>query len=285
MFASLVVLAAAQAAAGPASLAQHQGQCAGKDGWSDPAPPLKIFGNVYNVGTCGITVVLITGPQGHVLIDSATAEAAPGIARNIARLGFRLRDVQVLLASHEHLDHVGGTAELQRRSGARLMVMPAAVPTMQSGEVQSDDPQANLHPKFPPARVDSVLRDGQIVSVGPIRLTAHATFGHAPGSTSWSWRSCEKSVCRNLVYADSVSAVSNDHYEFSEHPDYVRRFRASLKTIGALRCDLLITPHPSASNLYERLAGRAPLVNPKACSDYAAAAGKRLDERLAKEAR
>ena len=72
MFASLIA-AAALAAAGPADMAEWHAACDGKDqGFSDPAPPLRIFGNVYDVGTCEITVLLITSPKGHILLDGAT---------------------------------------------------------------------------------------------------------------------------------------------------------------------------------------------------------------------
>src|SRR4051794_12942701 len=118
--------AAALAAAGPAAMAEWHAACDGKDGFSDPAPPLHIFGNVYDVGTCEITVLLITSPKGHILLDGATEEAAPSIATNIERLGFRLKDVKRIGISHEHFDHVGGVAELQRRTGAALMSMPPA---------------------------------------------------------------------------------------------------------------------------------------------------------------
>ena len=67
----------APAALHPAGIAAHQAQCAGKDGWSDPAPPVRIFGNVYDVGTCGIAAVLVVGDKGAILIDGATAAAAP----------------------------------------------------------------------------------------------------------------------------------------------------------------------------------------------------------------
>ena len=97
MFASIA--AAALAAANPATVAEHQAACAGKDGWSDPAPPVQVFGNVYDVGTCGIVSLLITGPRGHILLDAATAEAAPSIAANIERLGFKLSDVKLIGAS------------------------------------------------------------------------------------------------------------------------------------------------------------------------------------------
>jgi metallo-beta-lactamase class B len=277
---SLAALAAAQ----PASFEQHQAQCAGKEGWNDSAPPIRIFANIYDVGTCGLTVLLIAGPKGHILIDSGTAEAAPGIARNIERLGYKLTDIKLMLASHEHLDHVGGAAELKRRTGARLMVLPEAKYAVESGLLAHDDPQFGVWPPFPPARVDGLLRDGQRVSVGPLRLTAHSTFGHVRGSTTWTWTSCEGRTCRAIVYADSTTAVPGPSYRFSDHPDYVARFRTSLRRIAGLHCDILITPHPAVSNLYARLAGKEPLVNSRGCADYAAAASRKLDERLANEA-
>src|SRR6187431_56668 len=63
-------------------------QCEEKDGWSDPAPPIRLFANVYDVGTCGIVVLLVASDKGHVLIDSGPADAAPQIVANIRRLGF-----------------------------------------------------------------------------------------------------------------------------------------------------------------------------------------------------
>jgi metallo-beta-lactamase class B len=282
MFGSMLV-AAAVAATGPASISEWQGACAGKDGWSDPAPPLHVFGNVYDVGTCGITVLLITSREGHVLLDAATAEAAPVVAANIERLGFKLNDVKLIGISHEHLDHVGGVAELQRRTGATVMTMPGAYAQLQTGEVGDEDPQRGLLKPFPAADVGIVLQSGWGIVQAPFRLTAWATPGHAPGSTSWTWRSCEGKRCVNIVYADSVTAVSAPGYRFSDHPKYVAAFRKSLARIGKLPCDLLITPHPGASNFIERLEGKTPLIAPGQCAAYAAEGRRKLDERLAQE--
>ena len=268
----------------PVTFAAHQAQCAGKDGWSDPASPVRIFGNVYDVGTCGITVVLVVGDRGAILIDGATAEAAPMIASNIERLGLRLSDVKLLLSSHEHTDHAGGLSELKRRTGARMVATAAARPALESGVMAANDPQREgERPAFPGVRVDRLVRDGETVRLGSLRLTAHATPGHAPGGTSWSWRSCEGRVCHDIVFADSLSAVSADRYRFSGHAERVAALRASFATVAGLRCDLLVTPHPSASDLYARLAGKAPLVNPRACVDLAATSAAALDERLRKE--
>jgi metallo-beta-lactamase class B len=286
MFGSLAIagaLAAAGPAAGPATVADWRRACAGKDGWSDPAPPLHVFANVYDVGTCGITALLITSPKGHVLLDAATAEAAPAIAANIQRLGFRLADIKLIGGSHEHVDHAGGIAELQRLTGATVMASAGAYNPYETGKLDPDDPQAGLLPPYPPSKVGILLADEFVVRQGPLRLTAHLTPGHSPGSTTWSWRSCEGKTCLNIVYADSLTAVSRDDYRFSDHRRYVAAFRASIEDIARLKCDLLITPHPGASNFIDRLDGKAPLVDPSACKAYAAKAKAALDQRLAKE--
>lgn len=259
-------------------------QCRGRDGWSDPAPPARIFANVYQIGTCGIVVLLVTSPAGHIVIDGAPADAAPSIARNIENLGFNLSDIRYILNSHEHFDHAGGIAELQHLTGAVLVARQEAKAALETGLPDPTDPQADHLESFPGARVGRLIVDGETLSLGPLRLTAHATPGHSPGSTSWSWRSCDCAECHSIVYADSLSSISADSYRFSEHPDYVATFRASLDAIAAFDCDLLITPHPAASNLYDRLAGGAALIDREACADYAAGARRRLDARLAEEA-
>jgi metallo-beta-lactamase class B len=245
---------------------------------------VRIHGNVYLVGTCGISVILITGSDGDIVIDSGTETGADLVAANIQALGFRLTDVKYLLHSHEHIDHVGGMARLQQLTGAQLIASPAAAAVFNTGAPGAGDPQIGMHPPFPAARVDRTIQDGGTVRLGDLMLTALATPGHTPGALTWHWVSCDGGVCRSIVYADSLSPISRDDYRFSDHPAYLAAYRASLAKVAALDCDILLTPHPSASRMLDRMAGREPLDNANACKDYAAAVGKRLDERLAKEA-
>jgi metallo-beta-lactamase class B len=259
--------------------------CEGRDGWGDPAPPAHIYGNVYMVGTCGIVSLLITTPKGHFLIDGAIPEAAPGIVDNIRKLGFNPADVRYLLNTHEHVDHSGGLAGLKRLTGARMVARAEAKDALEGGTTHPTDPQKGLFDPIEGVKVDQLIGDGEALKIGGQILTAIATPGHSPGGTSWRWQSCDKGKCVNIVYADSLSAVSADHYRFSDHPEYVAPLRATLSKVAAFKpCDLLITPHPSASALFERLAGEEPLIDTKACAKYAAGALTRLENRLAKEA-
>lgn len=298
MFASLIWLAAAQnisiplgrpaiieqpiapiETAGPA----FDAACDGSDEWEKPAPPVRIYGNTYFVGTCGISAILVTSKQGHILIDSGTEADADLVAENIRTLGFRLTDVRYLLHSHEHFDHVGGIARLQQLTGAQLIASPAAAAVLRTGTAGAGDPQAGTLKPFPAARVDRVVRDGEMVRLGDTVLIAITTPGHTPGALSWRWGSCDGGVCRQIIYTDSLSPVSADTYRFSDHPAYLQSYRASIAKIAALDCDILITPHVSASKMGERFALREPLENRNACRDYAASITARLDERLAKE--
>ena len=252
-------------------------------GWSDRAPPRRIFGNTYYVGTCGIAAVLVVGDAGAILVDGATEQAPAAILANIRALGFDPRQVKRLLNTHEHMDHAGGLAGLQQATGAPLLARAPAVATLRRGSSDREDPQFGELTGFPPVADVRTLADGEVVRLGGLALASHATPGHAPGGTSWTWRSCEGTRCLEIAYVDSHSALTDGHYRFKDHPTYVDAFERSLDTVAGLPCDLLITPHPAASNLLARFNGDAPLVDAGACQAFAANARANLAARLAEE--
>jgi metallo-beta-lactamase class B len=139
-----------------------------------------------------------------------------------------------------------------------------------------------------------VVKDEEQLRVGDIAITAHLTPGHTPGSTAWSWKSCEGSSCLDLVYADSLTAVSLDGFRFlgdATHGDISESFRRSIARVAALPCDIMLSTHPGASGLFERLARREssprpdPLIDNQACRAYATNALRNLDQRLKAEGR
>jgi metallo-beta-lactamase class B len=253
--------------------------CKGRDGWSDAAPPARIFGNTYYVGTCGIAVLLVTSPQGHVLIDGATEQAVPSILANIRALGFDPRDIRFIVGSHEHADHMGGFAALKAATGAKLLVSAAARHVLESGKTDPRDPQLGTIPDMLPVVVDGIIGAG----ARAMSLTPIMTPGHTSGGTSWTWRSCESRKCFALAYVDSLTAAAAEGYRFADHPERVAPFRATFDRVAKMPCDILVTPHPGVSDLFDRLRGVQPLVNKAACQTLAGAMRTRLDDRLAKE--
>lgn len=264
---------------------RYAAACKDSDEWDKPAPPVRLHANTYLVGTCGISAILITGSDGHILIDGGTDKGADLIAANVRALGFKLADIRFLLHSHEHLDHVGGTARLQQLTGATLVASVPAAAVFATGTASKDDPQAGMHKPFAPASVGRRIGDGESVRLGNLMLTAMTTPGHTAGALSWRWESCDGGVCRTMVYADSLSPVSRDDYRFTDHPAALAAFRQSIAKIAASRCEILLTPHPSASAMRARMINEKPLFDPDGCRTFAADRGKALDERLAKEAK
>jgi metallo-beta-lactamase class B len=265
-----------------------------QENWNTPQEPFRIFGNTYYVGTAGLSAILITSDAGHILIDGALPQSAPLIEANIRALGFQPRDVRLILNSHEHFDHAGGLSALQRATGARVAASPAAARALRQGHPTTGDPQYQSGLKAPYAAVKSVetIADRTTLRIGPLGITPHFTPGHTPGATTWSWRSCEGSRCVDMVYADSLTPVSDDGFRFTgdgKRPSLVDAFRSSISRVEELPCDVLLAPHPEFVALAAKLRRlkEHPDVNPfieeGACRTFAEAARKRLDDRVANE--
>lgn len=255
--------------------------------WEGPQDPFKLYGNSYYVGTAGLSSVLITSPAGHILIDGATPKAAGQIAAHIRQLGFKLEDIRYILTSHEHFDHVGGVAELQRLSGATVLTSAAAKPVLETGKTDKGDPQfGNNMPDMTPVSPVRAVRDGESVELGPLSIKAHYTPGHTKGGISWTWMAFENGRPMNMVYADSLNAITGPGFRYSGntvYPNAKADIEHSIARVAALPCDILVTAHPEANDLLERQA-KGKLADANACKAYAETGRVRLAKTLAEEA-
>ncbi len=290
VLASTVVQTAVAQVPAPAAAPEDCPRCAS---WTQPQKPFRIFGNTYYVGTQELAAILITSDAGHVLIDGSVQEGAAQLAANVRELGFRVKDIRLILNSHAHFDHAGGIAALQRMSGARVAASPWSARVLEQGRSLPDDPQYASLLRGPGKLAHvQVISDGQTLAVGPLRLTAHFTPGHTPGGTSWAWDSCEQSRCLHIVYADSLSPVSAPQFKFSQstsYPTVLEDFQESFAVLAKLPCDVLLTPHPEVSDVLGRLqrrdsgADRDAFINPGGCRGYADSARADLAHRIVTE--
>ena len=289
-----VVLAAALAMAAGGIAQAHEAavNCEDCKAWNAPVKPFNIYGNTWYVGVAGLSAVLVTSEGGHILLDGALPQSAPLIAANIEALGFSMKDVKLILNSHAHWDHAGGIAALQQASGATVVASASGAKVLQSGTNGRDDPQYQAKPVVRVAKVGkvTVVKEGDVVKLGKLALTAHMTPGHTPGATTWTWKSCEDGRCLDIVYADSLNAYSSGDFTFTgrgKTPDISASFQDSIAKVAALPCDVMISVHPGMTDVLEKAAKRTsehnPFIDAGACRAYADNAGKLLAKRLASE--
>lgn len=273
-------------------------QCNSCDEWNEPREPFEVYGNTYYVGSRGLSSLVIVTDAGLVLVDAALTQSVTAIDANIRALGFDPADIKYILTSHAHYDHVGGIRAMQRYTGGTVLASAATAEALALGHPVPGDPQFGTGPTDSfPAFTDGVrvMTDGESVSLGGTTITAHYTPGHTPGATSWTWQSCQGERCLNMVYLDSLTAISTGDFRYTDHPDYVAMFRASLQKVAALPCDVVVSTHPVMSGMDAKVKGRAdgkiapgaaddPFITPGACKALAATATKGLDARLAQEA-
>ena len=173
---SVVALQAQTSLLTPEQRAQFHGP------YSQPEEPFRLIGNIYYVGAKNIASYLITTPQGHILVDTGTTEMTPVITASVQALGFKLRDIKIMLSSHAHFDHVGGHAAMKKATGAQVMAMRLDAEALEAGMDKSPLGDEG----WPPVKVDRVLADGDTVTLGGATLRAVWAPGHTPGCTVWT---------------------------------------------------------------------------------------------------
>ena len=120
---------------------------------------------------------LITGSEGDVLLNTGMPESGPMIEASIRKLGFDPKRIKWLLAGHSHVDHVGGHGYIKKLTGAKVAVAEKEVGLLESGGKGQFNYDGVPGFGYEPVKVDRALRDGDVVTLGDIALTAHLTPG------------------------------------------------------------------------------------------------------------
>ena len=259
------------------------------DSWKSPVPPRHLGGNLYYVGASGVSAWLITTPAGHILLDTGFEETVPIILRGVEQLGFKPTDIKLILSSHAHIDHTGGHALMKRATGAAIVASAADARVLESGG--ADDfltwPKDTL--LYTPVKVDQIIADREVVSLGGVNLTAHLTPGHTRGATTWTMELSESGRAYHVVFFSS--ATINDGTRLLGNPRYpeiVADLEASFARFKSLPCDIFLAPHGGQFAMADKFArlereGIEALVDPEGWKRLIAGAEKAFRDQLAQE--
>jgi metallo-beta-lactamase class B len=243
---------------------------AGNPAWNKPFPPHKVVGNVYYVGTSELSSYLITTRDGHILINSSYEDSVPVIRAAVEKLGFKFTDIKILLISHAHDDHCAGSALVKKLTGAKYMVMEPDVPVVEAGGVGDFAYKS----RWPVTKVDRVLHDGDTVTLGEARLTAHLTAGHTKGCTTWTMKVPDGGKTYDVVIVGSPNV--NTGFKLVEnalYPQIAADYARSFRVWESLPCDIFLGAHGNYYGMQEKYkklqAGAAnPFVDPAGYRAY-----------------
>ncbi len=238
----------------------------------EPLPAHRVVDNVYYVGSKELASFLITTPEGHMLINSSFEETVPLIRAAVESLGFKMRDVKILLASHAHNDHVAGHSLIKEATGAKVFVMQGDDVAIASG---GEGQYLYGDHRWTACGVDRVLKDGDEVKLGGTTLIARRTPGHTRGCTTWVWCATEGDKLVNVVVIGSPNV--NQGYRLvdnREYPEIADDFASTFKILKSLPCDVFLGAHGNYYGMlakYERLQrkdGSNPFIDPAGYRDY-----------------
>jgi metallo-beta-lactamase class B len=218
---------------------------------SQPFEPRRIIGNIYYVGSNLISSFLIVTPAGHILIDTGHIQMLPKVEANIEKLGFKVKDVKVLLNSHAHDDHCGGFAEFRRQTGATV------VASKLDGEMMMRGGKGDFYwgdgTSYEPVKPDRFVADGDRFELGGVSLTAHLTPGHTKGCTTWTMRVTEGGKDYDVLFLCGLTVSLYKLTNNAEYPNIVADARSSLMKLGGMHADVLLAAH----GFWFDLAGKA----------------------------
>lgn len=248
------------------SFAQAQGVDGIRMRWSQPVEPYNVIENIYYVGASGISSHIIATDEGLILMDTGTTLMVPQIKRNIETLGFSIKNVKVILSSHAHWDHVEGHAEMKRRTGATIAALGEDAEAISNGV----DNSALGGDGWEAVEIDRVLKDGDVVTLGGVELTAHHTPGHTKGCTTWTMSIEDRGKKYNVIFIGGtsinggVNLVGN-----TRHPGILEDYAKTFQVLSNLEVDVFLAQHPSMYNMVEKMNARAvdagtnPFIDPE----------------------
>jgi metallo-beta-lactamase class B len=216
--------------------------------------PFRIIGNIYYVGASDVTSYLITTPKGHILIDAGFEETVPQIRQNVAKLGFKLEDVKILLINHAHYDHSGGLARLKQLTGARLFASPPDAPVLEDGGKSDFRFGGDSNFAFAPVKVDKILKNGEIIELGGTALMTLFTFGHTKGATSWKMNVTENKRKYTVVFASSLTTLDYALADNPKYPSVAADFTNTFTALKKIPADVLLSSHGVFFDLTEKAA-------------------------------
>ncbi|MGH2648683.1 MAG: subclass B3 metallo-beta-lactamase [Ginsengibacter sp.] len=223
-----------------------------REEWSRPYEPFRIAGNLYYVGTYDLACYLITTPHGNILINTGLSASVSQIKDNIEKLGFKFRDIKILLITHAHYDHVGALAAIKKMTGAQLMVNENDATVLADGGI-SDYALGVYGRTFAPVKADRLLHNNDTITLGNMHLLMLHHPGHTKGACSYLFDVKDDKRKYTVLIANMPSIIIDKKFsEVTAYPNIASDYAYTLANMKKLSFDIWVASHASQFNLHDK---------------------------------
>ncbi len=220
--------------------------------WSKPFQPFRIVGNLYYVGTYDLACYLITTTQGNILINTGLAASVPLIKANVEALGFKFKDIKILLTMQAHYDHMGAMAAIKQLTGAKMMIDEKDLGVMEDGG-SSDYALGGNGSTYKPVKADRLLQNGDTVKLGDMHLVMLHHPGHTKGSCSFLFDVKDDQRSYRILIANMPTIVTEKSFsDVSDYPDIAKDYAYTLNAMKKLSFDIWLSSHASQFKLHDK---------------------------------
>jgi metallo-beta-lactamase class B len=219
--------------------------------------PIRLFDNLYFVGTTAVGSFIVDSGDGFVMFDTGNGDSdAAMMVEDMKKLGIDPSKIKLIFISHEHFDHYGGVQYLKKNICPDARVAMSLVGWNMLQSVAFESPYNGTRPQ----KVDIFLADGMRIRVGKETIRIVATPGHSPGCVSFIFPVTDNGVTHmaGLMGGSAVWPTQVETYLYKSSVEYFKAFASDAK------CDVGLFFHSQEgdfSALHLRKPGEAnPLV-------------------------
>lgn len=159
----------------------------------------QIAPGCFEISLGSVNVFLLKSENGWALIDTGFPNSADQILKAIQQLGIQATDIQHIIVTHAHPDHIGSLAALKHATHAATYIYPADAAIARTGTgIRPLTPAPGLMNgllfrlfirspiTLDGAVIDHEIRDGDVLPIAG-GLTAVHTPGHCAGHLAFLW--------------------------------------------------------------------------------------------------
>ena len=219
--------------------------------WRFAAAPFHIAGNLYYVGNTNVSSHLIDTGEGLILLDTAFPQTVYLLLESIRRLGFDPSDIKLILHTHGHYDHFGGTRAIVELTGARTYLGAEDI------EILGDKPELSWAPEYgvefyETFEVDVPLSDGDTVELGNTTIECVHIPGHMPGAMGYFFEVTDagQTYRVGLHGAPGRNTLTDEYLQgYGLSLDRRAEYLSSLQRLKGERVDIQIGAHPDQADM------------------------------------